>query len=1807
MVMSMNVSTIFGKKRDFPTQVKVAMERLQTEADKDPLSFKGNVENLEKEWGGRTDAVERSVIHALLGSSYREMIYSGAADFDEEAQKDFRSKSQTHFKQVLDNMELLAGTPSAPYAPLLVKGSDSELYGSDMLSVLVSFLVRYADFHDYEDAELYGRARDVYRKRGNINGYGLMAMERLELLRDVDKVHGHLSPAQYSDSLYQLVQEVKGEEIAGDVALAYVESLDEGDNSDRQITFLQWALKNLAKSKQTGQLKSRLADLTRPTIESPKDVDAVPGKPARGRVWLQNCERVTITVRQYVGRKYSKDGRGELLLTGAVVAQTEAVLPIDSVNAARKAKGLPVQGTADWELTLPAGHYVLVAECIGEKAVREMDVVSLRTVFVDKDKETLRVYVVDSETGRPLPGVKVQCRKKLPEATERRPGWEDSDVEMELTTDATGAVDVKKTYWVRAIKDDINRTRWTNGHYYWGNKPKQRRVERLSVSTDRSLYRPGQEVQGTVIAYTQSGDTTRVLAEETLTLVARDAQGHELTRQEQKTSALGSAAFSFLLPADCAVGTLSLVAESPSGEKCWQSARVEEYKRPTFEVKMTGKKTGKFGQTVDVVGTAKMFAGVPVQNAAVHYSVECAPATFYDWWWRPLSWTDLAEGELKTDDDGSFRVPVELIDDYLTDEERVMRFRVMATVTDLSGESHECQWSFNVSRWEGAADVRVDEVVDLSKQATFKVNTFDANHEDVDVNGTYQIRHGEKVVVEGEFASCTDIPLPKQLQLGVRYDLLAFLTSQEGVSREVGRASFTAYSSALPVTDFVKMGTKESCRTESDVEETDFFYSAQDSFAEGGALDCYFSTQETDAYVIYNVYNADGLLESHAAVTDGALKHIRLSYRKEWGEGISVNMAYVRNGHFASFTRNFTLAEPEKKLKLEWATFRDKLQPGQPERWTLTVTDKAGRRVSGAEMAAVLYDASLDRIYPHQWSFQLGYNRFVPNVRWDAFAQSYVPAFSIYAPTENYDFYYRTFDQLRPFEHDRYRNSRVMRLSEVAVGSQKAVTASMMAAPPAAMMEVADEDSAEESAIAYSADRGEDAPVAVRENFAETAFFLPQLVTDAQGHVNIQFTLPESLTEWRFMGFAHTREMDYGMLTDTIVAQKMLMLRPNMPRFVRWGDKAVVASSVVNQGDDALVGTVSMRLLDAKTGEVLLSEEKPFAVDAGKSVAVSFSFDVSSAWTDLDCELVAVSGHVSDGEKNHLPVLSTRQTIVEAVPFYIMGNADGSVSEKSVDLSQLFNHHSSTATQRKLKVEYTDNPVWMCIESLRSVKNPESDDAICYAVSLYANTRLAELMQTFPVLEKHENREELLLRAAEAEKKLAALQDSTGGWSWFEGMSPNFYVTMAVCEHMAQLPLPSQAVKEMLRHGMDFLDRHELKTFAERQKVTKKVWASDADFRYLYLSAMMPERIVDKDVRSVREKYLTVMEKQPRDLTIYGVANAAFALRSFGRVKAADRFVDFLKDYLVEKPGQGRFFASDAAYYSWMDYRIPTQIAAMKAIRQKNREDACLNDMQLWLMTQKRVQKWDNPMNTIDVVDFLLNNSPQATFHATKAPVLRVDGTPLARIEHGTINTERNQLEGREAQLSLQGNVLADVPAEVIADGVERLDVQKQTPGISWGAAYAVYVDDVTRLGAFSSQELQIQRKLYVQKAGSSEWTAYEEGDSLKVGDKMRIRHIVTADRDMDFVHVTAQHPACLEPMRQLSGYQSLGGRGGYLSIRDSGFEVFFDWFTRGTSTIDMDYYIVREGAYVTGISSVECAYAKQYQNRTDSKKVCVY
>ena len=458
--------------------------------------------------------------------------------------------------------------------------------------------------------------------------------------------------------------------------------------------------------------------------------------------------------------------------------------------------------------------------------------------------------------------------------------------------------------------------------------------------------------------------------------------------------------------------------------------------------------------------------------------------------------------------------------------------------------------------------------------------------------------------------------------------------------------------------------------------------------------------------------------------------------------------------------------------------------------------------------------------------------------------------------------------------------------------------------------------------------------------------------------------------------------------------------------------------------------------------------------------------------------------------------------------------------------------------------------------ALRATQMPQHDNAPCYAAALYSNTimldianKLAEYNDT---LIQNFDKAEARTLAAEASTKLAALQLSDGSWSWFKGMEGSPYITLAVAEHLNRLgTLADEKVVDMLRKAMNYLDKYMQKNYEERKAKNWVLTPSEFDLRYLDICKAEQNEMV--------KTYLSEVVKNMKRTTIYGRAKCAVILQKFGKTKEAVKFAESVKHYLVFKPGFGRYFATDKAYYSWQDYRLPTQLAAMRCLQKvdSKKNSALLPDMQMWLLRQKQTQLWRNPLNAIDAADTL-----QVRLGTHTSPI-----TPTAPSTHLT-------------------------PLSPISPS-KSLTVEKRSPGISWGYVRGTFTEEAEKLQNYTTGELSIQQKFYVKQG--KEWVETDLSAPLAVGSTLRIRNIIHADRDMDFVSVKTKQPACLEPVRTLSGYTWFGNRGGYLELHDTETDVFFDWFSRGTTTLDLDYYVTRSGLYHAGITTATCEYAPEF------------
>ena len=1478
-----------------------------------------------------------------------------------------------------------------------------------------------------------------------------------------------------------------------------------------------------------------------------------------------------------------------------------------------------------------AGIYFLKAVPDGKKGVSDgtlMNVTALKTIYRPLPDGTLELVVVDAVSGQPVSEAEVTIY------TEKGGGY---SPQQTYQADKQGTLKLdflnSNKYWYNAHTAADNAmpilNLWKNDYYYKESK----RKEVLQLFTDRSIYRPGQTVYVSGLAYEMEKDSTRVLADKKYTVSLYDANNNETGKVEVRTNGFGSFSGQFVLPSPCLTGYFSLRAADTS-----VSFKVEEYKRPTFDVTFEPVKVEyQVGDSIEVVGMAKTFAGAPVQNARVHYNISRS----YAWVWRFMGRGSARwEGEAMTDADGKFSVPVhfEIDSDRRESPLWYYTYNIQADVTDGAGETQQANLSLPLG--STSMVLNMDNLPDnlvKEKKLEIKLTAMNLSGEPVDTPVTYQVvemeeqkdgqeKEGRKVLTGTVEANKSFVPEAIYALPSGNYRLK--LSAKDTQGREcTASKNFLLFSLNDKRPPFVI---------------TDWFYQDGLEFDAASPATVYIGSSEKNVYLLYDVFAGNKRLESKRIELSDSVVSFRFPYKKEYGDGILVSMAFVKDGRLYSHNARIMKPAPEKKLQLKWTTFRDKLRPGQQEEWKLTVLYPDGSPAE-AEMLATMYDASLDKIYSaHKLDFGVDFHYVVPLTYWNT---SYMRNAYLYV-----DFPLKRLRAV-PLEYSELIIPSTGRMEAMVVGyggSPRATLAGALkirgrsaanavmnqeAVTDMVLQEEMVETSAQEKVeMGSSEELAETGDIQIRENFAETAFFYPQLRTNEKGEVSISFVLPESLTRWKFMGLAHTRNVDYGKIEATATASKEFMLQPNMPRFVRVGDKANIAASLMNLSDKGVKGTVRMELFNPETEKVFYSQKQKFDVKGGETGHVNFTFEVSDKYAVMACRMVADGDTFSDGEQRYIPVLTDKQWVTETVPLNVNGEGAHIFS-----LENLFNKHSKTASEQRLTVEFTAHPAWYAVQALPVVANPQNEDALSWATAYYAhslaacivkeNPRIKQIFDSWKAqsgtketfmsnLQKNQELKNILLAETpwlaeatnEAEQKqriatlfdlntmnsqlavsvekLGELQNADGAWSWYKGMQGSRYVTTQVMEMLVRLNAlthqdADSRMQPMIQKGFEYLGKQAAEEYKSMKEAEKKgavgLRPSEQVLRYLYICVLDGKAPVDK---KVNQYFIDKLSGEGKELTIYGKALGAIILQQSGKVAEARLFMQSLMEYSVVTDEMGRYFDTPKARYSWFSYKIPTEVAAMEAIQRITKDTKAIDEMKRWLLKQKQTQTWETPIATADAVYALM---------ATGASDLLAN-TGGVEI---TLGKEMIRTPVDDAIGYIKKTVIGDVM------NIKKVRVDKEGTGMGWGAVYAQYLESMDQIGE-QGNGLSVSRQLY---KGDE---ALNESAPLKVGDKITVRLTVKADRDMDFVQIKDDRAACMEPLQAVSGFRWSNGLGYYQATKDASTQFFIDQMRKGTYVIEYQVYVNRTGEYQTGIATVQSAYAPEFGGHTGGYRVMV-
>ena len=1834
------------------------LQQMQKREEITPDSFFSDVallrETIRHEEDSTAIALYRSVLaHLLSLNANRAQAYHRATEshpdsIQEWSREEYRQHSLALYAEAMKDLDLLQKAKTRDWLPLVHQGRDEAVYGGGMLSVVWQALTR--DHNEYERKSWEGPAyKDMitFYRRHNL----LEAALRLEISQA--NLHGQ-DPGERRKRLLQLKDEYQSIPAC---ALVYLElsrsmprtfatvpndtDMQEKENLDRKdmLDMVREGLKRYPTFSGKAELKNREKELLQPTFSS-TEIRRVyyPGTEASLPFRAMNLQSVTL--RLY---RLPDSFKTEAENAAARIRQQSKLVQTIQKPLGPHEEWETFRDTLHW--TAPSfGHYALLvdgkasasSQTNAKTYVHYFDISALDFFTVVLPNNHLRLVAVDALSGEPQPDVSVEVFRK--EDDEQKAPF------LTRATDQNGRIEfalpdnMRMAYLARLSRGEDRA--FTPQHIWlrrYGNVRREGETYNLHIFTDRAIYRPGQTVYVAAVAYKQKEWEAHTMEGRPYKLTFYDANRQKILEHDLKTDAFGLLTDTLQLPSSGLPGQYMLRVGS---QTTW--IRVEEYRRPTFQVEMDEAPALQWpSDSITISGCAMTYSGVPISHARVTGTFHWSGSR---WWWRSYPDNSVPEpiDTIFTDQEGRFSVRIPL----KRDAEQMRRGQLLSLSVDvLSAQGETQQGQLNVPLCSSPLRIwgSVPEQQDKGRLTPWTLNLF----------------------------SSTDKPLEGQIHCA-----LFPLTDQE-CKAAAAEMDFTAGEAKIPeALCSLPSGRYQVCFTaevnahqaeyktqvtlfsEDDtrlaVDKTLWVYCPADTFSPDSPARVQIGSSLKDAWVHCTMISEGGLdLDTIVHVRDSVFLW-KLPYKSAYRQGARLYIALYHEGDLHQETCILRLQKPDLALRLHWDTFRDHLRPGQQEEWRLTLRRPDGAPVD-ANVLLSLYDASLDALSPHNLNMSLSLGYHIPSLsliqsRYFAeclscyleFPLKYLSVRGFEPSTWEEKYFPATAFALEdglPLMAGAARGGKLMSrmaksnaVSTMATADAKEMAYNTFAQE--AVGAVAEEAvEIEEDAAVLETDGDGGAPInaaLLRENLSELAFFMPRLRTDGDGTATIAFTLPESMTSWHLTGFAHTRDLMTAHLDETIVAQKELMAELSLPRFLRNGDEAALIASLRNISDEPQSGTATWQVLDAETEKVLHTATFRFDLAARSDTTYTLLYKATMEHPMLSVRWLAQSAQCSDGEQRPLPVLTDMTPITETRAFSL--NRKG---QTEIDLQKLFAYDNEQALGRSLTVEYTARPVWLAIQSLPSLAAPHRHDVLSLASAYYAGslaayiaqknpeirafaeeapqeTTLAQnqevtgiLMQETPwVVEARQEaqRRERLKTLFEVEAQqdrrmtllssIRQLQHADGSFAWFPGMRGNDYLTCEVAYMLTRLGLmtddgaPDAATTlhhELLSSATGYLEKQVGLEVAEaRKRPRKEVSISLLGMRYLYIayrSGWQMNRQASEDA----DFLLNLLRRDAGTMEREQRALAASILAMSGQQKQAQALLPRLRTLM--KQSDGTYLAYPGGNFTSIDRKVHTHVQVMEAFQLVEPADtATLRGMQEWLLQQKRTQEWEQPVQTANAVYALLQGEQGKELY----------GQELLPADVMTLRDGRKSLSLASPETPmgyLRQRVGVKVP--------RTLTINKQHDGLSWGAVYAQYLIPASQVEA-QREGLNIQREVTGLKGSNAQGAQTVQ----RVGDHIHVRYVITADRDYEYVRLLCPRPAAAEPDSQISGYRWQGGLACYRAVHDASSEYFIDRLPRGTYVIEEDWLLARSGSYVLSPALLQCLYAPEFQAHTAGGQV---
>lgn len=1786
------------------------------------------LQRMEAALAAETKPAMQALWHVALakcyeGTSYGQVLVIDGNTLTHDAQQ---QRAKTHYEASLTNLDALADARVDNYLPLFTKHEGSACYHNDLLHVVLNDYCESGVTKQGDKQAWTEKVAAFYKARHANDAALLLSLRALEQRYENASVKGRIEHNAYYKALCQLTDEYAG---AGScfkiyeamVALQANYVQDNGPYAAHNDSVLMaQAEKGISFSKKgqaANELRNFVARMTAPAV------------------YADGLQRVCYPGSQLALAFRTRHLReAELRVTRLPKSAAELhAADNDALKALAKKAGSDACTIARLQLTGQTAPYawrtdsvrfevpnvpgVYYVELVGDGRVLEgstMAVSSLSAVRFATPGGKTRITMVDSQTGRPVTGVQLTAYRydnRSHKLRQIRTYATDAEGNVSLQTDvnrydatlyaATTATDAASPLF------NINNIRYYDTQRQWAET-------RVQLYTDRAIYRPGQKVAFSAVAFTREGDVHRVRPALQLKATLRNANGKVVDTLLVQTDAFGTASGEFNLLQACLPGRFSISVDnrSVSGRNYF---RVEAYKRPTFTATTQPVKAAyALGDSVTVEGEAKTYSGVAVADARVQYTVRRTAWFFYnDDEMAPQS------GETTTDAEGRFKLPVLLESPENEADAALPRYNRYAyvvdyTVTAPNGETAQGSATLNVATCKAWLEVSAPQTIYRRQGAalpTFGIRQLNAQGENMAAKGTFVLRKGGAEVARGAFDTNEPLAISQLAQLPSAQYTLSVQTAEA--------AADTVTFTLLRDTDTTPVVANQPF----------FFY--KETANDGAAARMVVGSTEKDACLFYDVVAGNRVVESRRIMLNNELLHLTFDYKEAYGDGAVLCLAMVRHGQLYEESVSVEKPKPDKRLLLHWTSFRSRLTPGQQEEWRVQITRPDGTPAD-AQMMACLYDASLDALVKNTWAdYAVSFYRYLPSPLWQT--NWTVHSLALYGV---YDYKRLSVPDV---QYSRWRSNlfnyeRVYDLADIRPRRMRTMAAlevdkpMMMLAKANVSMDMYDAGAAESASSNQKKEAAGGAPqplqtAAPRTNFAETAYFRPALRTNSKGEVVMAFTLPESMTQWNFAALAHDRDMNHGRLDTTVVARKDFMVEPALPRFLRQGDTTDLPVKVTNLSGKAVSATLTLTLGDAVNGQQYHKADAKVTLAPGESQVYTFPYQAKGNEGVMVCRAMAQGKGFADGEEHYLPVLTNEVQVTRTLPF-----SQTKAGVLTLRTDTLFNVEG--ASHRALSVEVSSNPTWYAVTALPALQgtdgcisandwatrfyalaigqqvvhdNPEikalASGSSTAELDALAKLKAEGLTDLTPWLQQgtaEQERAEALrqmfdveltaARMATAIDKLKTLQQADGAYSWYPGMGGNAYTTLEVAILLARVEnlTSCQQGHRQLAQAMDWLKQYIAGVVREMKRVEKetghKVLPGELAMRYLYLLTLTGDKLDDNASYLVARAAL-----QNQEFTMYGKAVAVQVMAHYGKKAEAELLLKSLLEHTVTKDSMGRWFDTPRAEWSWRSYRIPTQCMAIEALHALGHEMAA-DEMRLWLLQAKRTQMWETSRASADAVYALL-----ATGGKQQGVMPLAEKTPVYYTLYN-----HNKVVGFNAksQSSMPQTVgyFKQTYTDASATGATTVRLDKRTDGLSWGSVYATFSAPASRVST-EGKGLLLTRKFEVKRAG--EWVAVNGTTTLTKGDRVRQVFTITADRDYDFVALSASRPACLQPAQPLSGYAWNMALPAYRAVHDATTDYFVEKVRKGTHQFAEELFVDRTGQFATGVATVSCVYAPEF------------